>query len=61
MISRISLSITLLGALATTAGLEAQLFQRQLGGNLDDRPNCVERTIDGGSIICGDQSLVVYT
>lgn len=39
----------------------AQTFQRTIGGVYDDRPHCIETTVDGGSIICGDQSIVTYT
>lgn len=60
MLSRFCCLVVMLGVVGVTAALDAQTFQRTLGGAFDDRPNCVEKTTDGGSIICGDQSVLVF-
>ncbi|MEM7260526.1 MAG: hypothetical protein AAF488_00950 [Planctomycetota bacterium] len=49
-----------LALISLASALDAQTFQRTIGGLFDDRPNCVETTIDGGSIIAGDRSIVEY-
>lgn len=53
----LSISLVFLAA----GPVAAQTFQRTIGGVYDDRPHCIETTIDGGSIICGDQSIATYT
>jgi hypothetical protein len=57
-------AIALLGAsalLSTPVLLDAQLFQRTLGGILDDQPQCIESTTDFGYIIAGTQSELILT
>ena len=49
--------LTLCGASAT---LQAQTFQRVIGGGFDDRPSCVETTTDNGYIISGDLRVAIY-
>lgn len=38
--------------------VDAQPFQRSLGESLNERPNCIEHTNDGGYIIAGTQKLL---
>lgn len=49
-----------LALISLVSVLDAQTFQRTIGGVYDDRPHCVETTTDGGSIIAGDRSIVEY-
>lgn len=53
---------TALAMLLFCSGLvQGQTFHHLTGGGFDDRPSCIEKTIDNGYIISGDQSIAVYT
>jgi hypothetical protein len=41
--------------------VQGQTFHLLTGGGFDDRPSCIEKTIDNGYIISGDQSITEYT
>ncbi len=47
--------------LAASATVEGQLFERTLGGILDDQPQCIEHTNDAGYIIAGTESELILT
>ena len=50
---RLPLGLSLVTLLSTS--VLAQPFERILSDVLDERPNCIEHTNDGGSIIAGTQ------
>lgn len=47
--------------LLITGFVQGQTFHHLTGGGFDDRPSCIEKTIDNGYIISGDQSITEYT
>ncbi len=47
--------------LLTSGAVQGQTFHHLTGGGFDDRPSCIEKTIDNGYIISGDQSIAVNT
>ncbi len=52
---------SLLALVVATSTSDAQLFERTLGGILDDQPQCIEHTNDGGYIIAGTESELILT
>jgi len=53
---------TLMAVLLFSSGLvQGQTFHLLTGGGFDDRPSCIEKTIDNGYIISGDQSIATNT
>lgn len=53
---------TILAMLLFYSGLvQGQTFHHLTGGGFDDRPSCIEKTIDNGYIISGEQSIAVNT
>ncbi len=47
--------------LLTSGAVHGQTFHHLTGGGFDDRPSCIEKTIDNGYIISGEQSIAVNT
>lgn len=52
---KLSMLLALPVALVWLSPVSAQTFERILSDTLDERPNCIEHTSDGGYIIAGTQ------